>query len=117
MLPPPAPTLEISVESALMIRSCSSSNVFSTNGAAADDERDVGRGAADVAADEVALAERLAEAPARDRPGGRAGEHDPERLLQRLVPGQERRRAVGEVQFAREARRAQALVEAVARNR
>ena len=32
MLPPPAPTLEISVESALMIRSCSSSNVLLTNG-------------------------------------------------------------------------------------
>ena len=32
MLPPPAPTLETSVESALMIMSCSSSNVFSTNG-------------------------------------------------------------------------------------
>ena len=32
MLPPPAPTLEICVESALMIRSCSSSKVLSTNG-------------------------------------------------------------------------------------
>ena len=32
MLPPPAPTLEISTESALMIRSCSSSNVLLTNG-------------------------------------------------------------------------------------
>ena len=84
---------------------------------AVDDERDVGRGAADVAADEVALAERLAEPPARDRPGCRAGEHDPERLLERLVPGEQRRRAVGEVQLAREARLAQALVEAGARSR
>ena len=32
MLPPPAPTLEISVASALMTRSCSSSNVLLTNG-------------------------------------------------------------------------------------
>jgi hypothetical protein len=31
-LPPPAPTLETSVESALITRSCSSSNVFCTNG-------------------------------------------------------------------------------------
>jgi hypothetical protein len=78
-----------------------------------DDQRDVRGGPADVAADEVALAERLAEAPAGHRPGGRAGEDDPERLLQRLLPGQERRGAVGEVQLAGEARIPEPAVEGV----
>ena len=48
---------------------------------AVDDERDVGRGAADVGAQEVAGPQRGAEARARDRAGGRAGEDDAKRLL------------------------------------
>ena len=64
-------------------------------------------------ADQVALADRLAERRARHRPRGGTGEDDPERLLERLRPGQERRRAVGEVERAGEARRAQLGVELV----
>ena len=78
---------------------------------AVDDERDVGRGAADVGAQQVAGPQRGAEARARDRARGRPGEDDAKRLLQRLAPGQQRRRAVGEVQIALEAQLAQIGVE------
>ena len=80
---------------------------------AADHQRDVGRGPADVAADQVGLAHRLAQRDARHRAGGGAGEDDPKRLLERLVPGQQRRRAIGEVERAGEAVRAQLRVELV----
>ena len=50
-------------------------------------------------------------------PGGGAGEDDAERLLERLVPGQQRRRAVGEVELAVEAELAQVAVELRSRSR
>ena len=79
--------------------------------AAVAHERDVGRRAADVAADQLGFAERLSQARARDRPCGRPGEDDPERLLERLLPGKQRRGAVGEVELTREAQPAQLAVE------
>ncbi len=111
MLPPPAPTLEISVESALMIRSSSSENVSLTNGRPLLHEGDVGGGAADVAADQVALADRLAQPGAGCRARRRSGDHDPKRLRERVAPRYQRGRAVGEVELAREPKRRQLLVE------
>ena len=78
---------------------------------AVDDERDVGRGAADVGAQQVSGPSAAPRRVLEIVPGGRAREDDPKRLLQRLAPGQQRRRAVGEVQVALEAQLAQVGVE------
>ena len=113
MLPPPAPTLEISVESALMTRSCSSSKVLLTNGwPSTTSEMSV---EVPPTSQQIRLRSPIARAErrARHRPRGGPGEDDPKRLLERLRPRQERRRAVGEVERAGEARRAQLGVELV----
>ena len=112
MLPPPAPTLDTSVDSALMIRSCSISKVSLTNGAPSTTSETSVEVPPTSAHSRLPVPERGAEARARDRAGGRAGEDDAKRLLQRLAPGQQRRRAVGEVQLALEAQLAQVGVEA-----
>ena len=74
-------------------------------------QRDVGGRAADVAADQVGLADRLAQPGPGRRSRRRSGEHDPERLRQRIAPRHQRGRAIGEVELAGKPERPQLLVE------
>ena len=100
-----------------MTRSCSSSNVLFTNGWPST----ISETSVDVpptsAAEQVAVADRVAKASAGDRPRRRPGEDDPERLLECLRPRQQRRGAVGEVEVAGEPEPAQLSVELAARSR
>ena len=72
---------------------------------------DVGGSPADVATNQVGLADRLAQPGAGRRSRRRSGDHDPKRLRERVAPRYERGRAVGEVELAREPKCPQLLIE------